>query len=404
MAGFDNILDEVAKDFFGTNADKYRESMMSDDLRKMADKLDNAGADYSVQKKDEIPEALKKATEALDELDQLTINSTWNNKTSATDSDSSAGSQADDNVQDAKEQASQEAAEAVADAEPEKSGMEQLDELIGLDNIKEDVKELVSFVKVQKLRKDKGNKTVPVSLHLVFNGNPGTGKTTIARILAKLYKEIGILSKGQLVEVDRSGLVAGFVGQTATKTQEKIQEAMGGILFIDEAYTLAKEGNDFGQEAIDTILKAMEDNRDDFIVIVAGYTEPMEKFISSNPGLKSRFNKYINFPDYSVEELIRIFDMNCSKYGYLLSDEARECIDRIIGYKIEHKDDNFANAREIRNLFEGIITNQATRVAEIEEPTDEQLNTIEKADMEEFLAGIGEEDAEKGDPEEDIAD
>lgn len=404
MAGFDNILDEVAKDFFGTNADKYRESMMSDDLRKMADKLDNAGADYSVQKKDEIPEALKKATEALDELDQLTINSTWNNKTSAADSDSSAGSQADDNVQDAKEQASQEAAEAVADAEPEKSGMEQLDELIGLDNIKEDVKELVSFVKVQKLRKDKGNKTVPVSLHLVFNGNPGTGKTTIARILAKLYKEIGILSKGQLVEVDRSGLVAGFVGQTATKTQEKIQEAMGGILFIDEAYTLAKDGNDFGQEAIDTILKAMEDNRDDFIVIVAGYTEPMEKFISSNPGLKSRFNKYINFHDYSVEELIRIFDMNCSKYGYLLSDETRECIDRIIGYKVEHKDDNFANAREIRNLFEGIITNQATRVAEIEEPTDEQLNTIDKADMEEFLAGIGEEDTEKGDPEEDIAD
>jgi SpoVK/Ycf46/Vps4 family AAA+-type ATPase len=404
MAGFDNILDEVAKDFFGTNADKYRESMMSDDLRKMADKLDNAGADYSVQKKDEIPEALKKATEALDELDQLTINSTWNNKANVADGSSEPNSQTDEAVQDTEEQASQEAAETAEEAEPEKSGMEQLDELIGLDNIKEDVKELVSFVKVQKLRKDKGNKTVPVSLHLVFNGNPGTGKTTIARILAKLYKEIGILSKGQLVEVDRSGLVAGFVGQTATKTQEKIQEAMGGILFIDEAYTLAKDGNDFGQEAIDTILKAMEDNRDDFIVIVAGYTEPMEKFISSNPGLKSRFNKYINFPDYSVEELIRIFDMNCSKYGYLLSDEARECIDSIIAYKIEHKDDNFANAREIRNLFEGIITNQATRVAEIEEPTDEQLNTIEKADMEEFMAGIGEEDADNGDSEEDIAD
>lgn len=404
MAGFDNILDEVAKDFFGTNADKYRESMMSDDLRKMADKLDNAGADYSVQKKDEIPEALKKATEALDELDQLTINSTWNNKTSVADGSSEPNSQADEAVQDTEEQASQEAAETAEEAEPEKSGMEQLDELIGLDNIKEDVKELVSFVKVQKLRKDKGNKTVPVSLHLVFNGNPGTGKTTIARILAKLYKEIGILSKGQLVEVDRSGLVAGFVGQTATKTQEKIQEAMGGILFIDEAYTLAKDGNDFGQEAIDTILKAMEDNRDDFIVIVAGYTEPMEKFISSNPGLKSRFNKYINFPDYSVQELIRIFDMNCSKYGYLLSDEARKSIDSIIEYKIEHKDDNFANAREIRNLFEGIITNQATRVAEIEEPTDEQLNTIEKADMEEFMAGIGEEDADNGDSEEDIAD
>ena len=391
MAGFDSILDDVAKDFFGDNADKYKDSLISEDLMKMADKLEKSGAeisDQTVKKDEEVPEAVKKATEALNELDQLTINSTWKKKDENTSKEETASG------------------EAESEPEPvdEKTGMEQLEELIGLDNIKEDVKELVSFVKIQKLRKDKGNKTVPVSLHLVFNGNPGTGKTTIARILAKLYKEIGILSKGQLVEVDRSGLVAGFVGQTATKTQEKIQEALGGILFIDEAYTLAKDGNDFGQEAIDTILKAMEDNRDDFIVIVAGYTEPMEKFISSNPGLKSRFNKYINFPDYSVEELIRIFDMNCSKYGYLLSDEARECIDRIIGYKIEHKNDNFANAREIRNLFEGIITNQATRVAEIEEPTDEQLNTIEKADMEEFLAGIGEEDAEKGDPEEDIAD
>ena len=371
MAGFDNILDDVARDFFGDNADKYKDSLISEDLMKMADKLEKSGAEISNQtekKDEEVPEAVKKATEALNELDQLTINSTWKKK----DEDASKEGTA--------------SGEAESEPEPvdEKTGMEQLEELIGLDNIKEDVKELVSFVKIQKLRKDKGNKTVPVSLHLVFNGNPGTGKTTIARILAKLYKEIGILSKGQLVEVDRSGLVAGFVGQTATKTQEKIQEALGGILFIDEAYTLAKDGNDFGQEAIDTILKAMEDNRDDFIVIVAGYTEPMEKFISSNPGLKSRFNKYINFPDYSVEELGKIFDMNCNKYGYVLSDEARAYIDKLIAYKTEHKDENFANAREIRNLFEGIITNQATRVAEIDEPTDEQLNTIEKDDIKEF--------------------
>jgi len=381
MAGFDNILDDVAKDFFGSNADKYKENLISEDLKKMADKLETNGASVSVTDENtEVPEALRKATEALSELDQLTINSTWKNKNEKAGDDKSA------EVSDAQK-------EEESPKEPEKTGMEQLEELIGLDNIKEDVKELVSFVKIQKLRKDKGNKTVPVSLHLVFNGNPGTGKTTIARILAKLYKEIGVLSSGQLVEVDRSGLVAGFVGQTATKTQEKIQEAMGGILFIDEAYTLAKEGNDFGQEAIDTILKAMEDNRDDFIVIVAGYTEPMEKFIASNPGLKSRFNKYINFPDYSKEELIKIFDMNCNKYGYVLSDEARETIDELIAYKIEHKDDNFANAREIRNLFEGIITNQATRVAEISEPSDEQLNTIEKDDIKEFIDKKDDEEA-----------
>ena len=157
-------------------------------------------------------------------------------------------------------------------AKPEKTGMDDLNELVGLDAVKKDVKELVNLVKTQKLREERGMKTVPVSLHLVFSGNPGTGKTTVARILAKLYKEIGVLSNGQLVEVDRSGLVAGFVGQTAIKTQDKIQEAMGGILFIDEAYTLNKEGADYGQEAIDTILKAMEDNRKDLVVIVAGYT------------------------------------------------------------------------------------------------------------------------------------
>ncbi|MCR4901505.1 MAG: AAA family ATPase [Butyrivibrio sp.] len=384
MAGFDNILDDVAKDFFGPASNKFKESLISDDLKKMAQKLDRAGVTSSdtVSSKDsDVPEALRKATEALNELDQLTINNTWSNKGKTVDTQNVQNTLVEQEQSDA---AKQTETDAKKEEEPEKTGMEQLDELIGLENIKSDVKELVSFVKIQKLRKDKGNKAVPVSLHLVFNGNPGTGKTTIARILAKLYKEIGILSKGQLVEVDRSGLVAGFVGQTATKTQEKIQQAMGGILFIDEAYTLAKEGNDFGQEAIDTILKAMEDHRDDFIVIVAGYTEPMEKFIESNPGLKSRFNKYINFPDYTLEELIKIFDMNCNKYGYCLSDGAREYIEKVIAYKIDNKDDNFANAREIRNLFEAIITNQATRVAELSEPTDEQLNTIEKEDMKEF--------------------
>ena len=280
--------------------------------------------------------------------------------------------------------------------EPEKTGTEELAELIGLKAVKKDVRELVNLVKTQKMRKEKGLRTVPVSLHLVFSGNPGTGKTTVARILAKLYKEIGVLSKGQLVEVDRSGLVAGYVGQTAIKTQKKIEEAKGGILFIDEAYTLAKEGgSDFGQEAIDTVLKAMEDNREDLVVIVAGYTDLMEKFINSNPGLKSRFNKYICFDDYSAEELIAIFEMNCKKYNYKLTPEAKEAVEAVIREHEANKGENFANARDVRNLFETIITNQASRVAAMEDPTDEDLMTILPQDLEDYEDSSFEEPKEK---------
>ena len=269
-------------------------------------------------------------------------------------------------------------------AKPEKTGMDDLNELVGLDAVKKDVKELVNLVKTQKLREERGMKTVPVSLHLVFSGNPGTGKTTVARILAKLYKEIGVLSNGQLVEVDRSGLVAGFVGQTAIKTQDKIQEAMGGILFIDEAYTLNKEGADYGQEAIDTILKAMEDNRKDLVVIVAGYTELMKKFVESNPGLKSRFNKYIEFPDYTADELISIFELNMRKYNYTYSYEAKLAIEKMIRDREAHKGENFANARDVRNLFESIITNQATRVAEMKNPSENDITTIMTPDLREL--------------------
>ena len=269
-------------------------------------------------------------------------------------------------------------------AKPEKTGMDDLNELVGLDAVKKDVKELVNLVKTQKLREERGMKTVPVSLHLVFSGNPGTGKTTVARILAKLYKEIGVLSNGQLVEVDRSGLVAGFVGQTAIKTQDKIQEAMGGILFIDEAYTLNKEGADYGQEAIDTILKAMEDNRKDLVVIVAGYTELMKKFVESNPGLKSRFNKYIEFPDYTADELISIFELNMRKYNYTYSYEAKLAIEKMIRDREAHKGENFANARDVRNLFESIITNQATRVAEMKDPSENDITTIMTPDLREL--------------------
>ena len=269
-------------------------------------------------------------------------------------------------------------------AEPETDPMEDLNELIGLAGIKHDVRELYDFTKIQKLRRDAGLKTVPVSMHLVFTGNPGTGKTTVARILARLYKQIGVLSKGQLVECDRSGLVAGYVGQTAVKTQKKIEEAMGGVLFIDEAYSLARgadQGNDFGQEAIDTLLKAMEDHRDEFVVIVAGYTKPMKTFIHSNPGLQSRFNKFIEFPDYSVEELLAIFDLNCRKYQYVPDKEARDQVKTLLMLRKAQTPENFANAREVRNLFESIITNQARRIAALANPTPEEMQRIKVEDL-----------------------
>ena len=259
--------------------------------------------------------------------------------------------------------------------------MEELESLVGLTTIKDDVKELMAFVKIQKMRSDAGLRSVPVSLHLVFTGNPGTGKTTVARIIGRLYKQIGMLSKGQLVEVDRSGLVAGYVGQTALKTQEQIKKAMGGVLFIDEAYALAQKDDAFGQEAIDTVLKAMEDHRDDLVVIVAGYTKPMEKFINSNPGLKSRFNKYFEFPDYTIDELEAIFYLNCQKYDYIVEEDAKKQIRaRIIGRKMMRQE-NFANAREVRNMFEDIITNQARRVAAMENPTHDDMMKITIEDL-----------------------
>ena len=288
---------------------------------------------------------------------------------------------------DSKTEVRQQAETQQAQAEekkPETDPMEDLNELIGLTGIKHDVRELYDFTKIQKLRKDAGMKTVPVSMHLVFTGNPGTGKTTVARILARLYKQIGVLSTGQLVECDRSGLVAGYVGQTAVKTQKKIEEAMGGVLFVDEAYSLARsadQGTDFGQEAIDTILKAMEDHRDEFVVIVAGYTKPMETFIHSNPGLQSRFNKFIEFPDYTVDELLAIFDLNCRKYEYVPDPEAREQVKTLLMLRKAQMPENFANAREVRNLFETIITNQARRIAVLEHPTKEEMQKITLEDL-----------------------
>lgn len=256
--------------------------------------------------------------------------------------------------------------------------LKKLDSLIGLSEIKNEVKSMINLVKMQKKREIQGYKTVPITLHCVFTGNPGTGKTTVARILSDIYKEIGILHKGHLIEVDRTDLVGEYIGETAIKTQAKINEALGGILFIDEAYTLAKDGRDFGQEAIDTILKAMEDHRDELMVIVAGYDQLMKNFINSNPGLKSRFKKTIHFNDYNANELEKIFRLLCSKYQYELSTGAEEMM-RLKIQKLEaSKSTNFANARDIRNLFEEVIAKQATRLST---STHGNINLITEQDF-----------------------
>jgi stage V sporulation protein K len=249
--------------------------------------------------------------------------------------------------------------------------------------VKKRVDTMINTIRVRQLRQQHDLPVPPISLHMVFTGNPGTGKTTVARLMSGIFRALGVVAKGQLVEVDRSGLVAGYVGQTALKVNERVEAALGGVLFIDEAYALVagRGENDFGYEALDVLVKAMEDHRDDFVVIAAGYPVKMREFVDSNPGLRSRFANFIEFEDYDADELLLILERMVEDHEYSLSDEARSRARQLFTELVESNSASFANARDVRNLFERAITHHANRLAKVAEPSKAELMLLEAGDL-----------------------
>lgn len=261
--------------------------------------------------------------------------------------------------------------------------LSELDQLIGLEGVKHQVCSLVSVYKVQKLRLEYGLKSDKNTMHLAFTGNPGTGKTTVARIIGRIYKQLDMLSKGHFIEASRTDLIASYQGQTATKVSKLIERAKGGVLFIDEAYSITEneQSDSYGRECITELTKALEDYRDDLVVIVAGYTKPMEQFFESNPGLKSRFNTFIEFGDYTESELFTIFEKICMANYYILEESLEEKVRGIFNREIEEKDKNFANGRLARNIYDSMVTNHANRVAKLEVVNKEILMTLVEEDL-----------------------
>lgn len=270
--------------------------------------------------------------------------------------------------------------------EPEKITeiLGDLNELVGLGSVKRLVYEIKAFIEIQKMRQQEKLVSEPMVLHMIFKGNPGTGKTTVARILGRLFREMSVLSKGHLVEIERADLVGEYIGHTAQKTREQLKKAAGGILFIDEAYSLARGGEkDFGKEAIDVLVKAMEDQKDNLILILAGYKQEMDDFINTNPGLRSRFPIYIDFPDYTIRELLKIADLMLKKRQYALSPGAKDVLKRILELRTGRGYEHYGNARLVRNLIEKAMRRQAVRLVNLDQVTREDLILIIEQDLEE---------------------